>query len=288
MTASPGLVRPTRRLVHRRAREASVPLSPFSARLALAAFLTIAACIGSNLLLFQSSEDRGLADRLTFLRPRPRPLTDAEKLERLAMRAVGSGEASDAEPLSRGAGVSAERDTAVRTQRIGSFAPSAGKLALSALPGADPGEVKRATIRSVQLELAKRGYEPGPADGAPGLVTRAAVMAYEHDQGLPLTADPSPEVLAHLRHGTSAPGAAIGLDATAPRSNGSAEQVIRAVQQSLAQLGYLASPPDGFASDETLRAIREFEMDSGLVPSGRISGPLVARLTRQLAGTGSR
>ena len=83
----------------------------------------------------------------------------------------------------------------------------------------------------MQQELGRRGYQPGVADGTPGLVTRAAVMAYEHDQGLPLTADPSPEVLAHLRHGTSAPGAAIGLEANAPRTTGSADQVIRAVQQ---------------------------------------------------------
>jgi peptidoglycan hydrolase-like protein with peptidoglycan-binding domain len=260
-----------------------VPLSPFSARLALAAFLAIGASIGSNLLLFQGAGDQAREDSLAL--PRQRPLTDAEKLERLAMQAVG-GETPAIEPLARSAG--AEAGAAIRTQRIGSFAPSSGKLSLLALPGADPGEARRATIRSVQLELAKRGYEPGPADGALGLVTRAAVMAYEHDQGLPLTADPSPEVLAHLRHGTSAPGAAIGLDGSAPRSTGNAEQVIRAVQQSLAQLGYLASAPDGTQSDETVRAIREFEMDGGLVPSGRISGPLVARLTRQLASQASR
>lgn len=260
-----------------------MPLSPFTARLALIAFLAMGTCIGSNLLYFQGPEDRSIDDRLAFLRPRP--LTDAEKLERLALKAVG-GEVAEPAPVARSSG--AEREAGIRSQRIGSFAPSSGKLALASLPGVDPGEARRATIRGVQQELAKRGYEPGPADGAPGLVTRAAVMAYEHDQGLPLTADPSPEVLAHLRHGTSAPGAAIGLDATAPRTNGSAEQVIRSVQQSLAQLGYLASPPDGTASDETVRAIREFEMDSGLVPSGRISGPLVARLTRQLASHSAR
>ena len=263
-----------------------MPLSPFSARLAVAAFLAIGAGIGSNLLYFQGPDDRGTgSDRLAFLRPRA--LTDAEKLEHLALQAIGGGvqKTEAASPSREAAG---EREAGVRTHRIGSFAPSAGKLALTSLPGADPGEARRATIRGVQLELAKRGYEPGPADGAMGLVTRAAVMAYEHDQGLPLTADPSPEVLAHLRHGTSAPGAAIGLDATAPRTTGSTEHVIRSVQQSLAQLGYLASQPDGIASDETVRAIREFEMDAGLVPSGRISGPLVARLTRQLGGNGAR
>lgn len=278
-------MRLTRRLAHRCVWETRVPLSPFSARLALAAFLAIGTGISSNLLYFQGPDDRGAADNRLGL-PRARPLTDAEKLERLALQAIGGGvQKADAAPSLDTGG---EREAGVRTHRVGSFAPSSGKLALTSLPGVDPGEARRATIRGVQLELAKRGYEPGPADGALGMVTRAAVMAYEHDQGLPLTADPSPEVLAHLRHGTSAPGAAIGLDATAPRTTGSTEQVIRSVQRSLAQLGYLASAPDGAVSDETVRGIREFEMDTGLVPSGRISGPLVARLTRQIAGSGTR
>ncbi len=264
-------------------------LSPFSARLAVAAFLVIGTCITSNILHFQGSEDRGTAKQgisAAAVLKKPRPMTDAEKLDRLALEAIGGREA--VEPARPAPDMGRMPDTALRIERIGSFAPSSGTLALSSLPGADPGEARRATIRGVQQELARRGYEPGPANGAPGLVTRAAVMAYEHDQGLPLTADPSPEVLAHLRHGTSAPGAAIGLDASAPRTTGSAEQVIRSVQQSLAQLGYQASLPDGSISDETVRAIREFEMDSGLVPGGRISGPLVARLTRQLAGQGRR
>jgi peptidoglycan hydrolase-like protein with peptidoglycan-binding domain len=113
-------------------------------------------------------------------------------------------------------------------------------------------------------------------------------MAYEHDQGLPLTAEPSPEVLAHLRHGTSAPGAAIGLQPGAPQPASHAEQVIRSVQLALGQLGYLAAAPDGFVSEQTIRAIREFEMDSGLVPTGRISGPLVARLTKRTVASADR
>lgn len=268
-----------------------MPLSPFSARLSLAAFLAIGAGIGTNLLVMQAPGGVETGNRARAARPAP--ATDAERLSRLAADASGASEpaltrsapAAVVMPAApRGGRRTGEREADARTQRLGSFAPSSGQIAFASLPGADPAEARRATIRSVQQELARRGYEPGPADGAPGLVTRAAVMAYEHDQGLPLTADPSPEVLAHLRHGTSAPGAAIGLDASAPRSSGTAEQVIRAVQQSLGQLGYLGSAPDGAATDETVRAIREFEMDSGLVPSGRISGPLVARLTKQAAG----
>lgn len=268
-----------------------MPLSPFFARLAFVAFLAIGTGIGANLFLLQAPEGQQTGNRSR--QARTPASTDAERLHRLIAETVGGGHEATvaaapaptvAVSAPRNAPRAAERDADGRIQRLGSFAPSSGQIAFATMPGADPTEARRATVRSVQNELARRGYEPGTADGAPGLVTRAAVMAYEHDQGLPLTADPSPEVLAHLRHGTSAPGAAIGLDATAPRTTGNAELVIRAVQQSLAQLGYLASMPDGLATDETIRAIREFEMDSGLIPSGRISGPLVARLARQAAG----
>jgi peptidoglycan hydrolase-like protein with peptidoglycan-binding domain len=254
----------------------------------LAAFLAIGIGIGTNLLVLQGnrlpSADARLQNMDAF------PISDAEKLRRLTIEALGGRETAPPPPVPpvRAQRRSSGREPDASTHRVGSFAPSSGRLALTAMPGADPGEARRATIRAVQTELARRGYEPGPADGAAGMVTRAAVMAYEHDQGLPLTADPSPEVLAHLRHGTSAPGAAIGLEADALRTTGQAELVIRTVQQSLSHLGYLAATPDGLATDDTVRAIREFEMDIGLIPSGRISGPLLGHLSRKAAPPGSR
>jgi peptidoglycan hydrolase-like protein with peptidoglycan-binding domain len=57
-----------------------------------------------------------------------------------------------------------------------------------------------------------------------------------------------------------------------------AEQVIRAVQQRLAALGYRIARADGWLGEDTVKAIREFEMDKGLVPKGRISAELMARL----------
>lgn len=271
-----------------------MPLSPFRARLALIAFLGISGAVAGNIFAMQGP--RGQAAQVSAHTDRARIAMDAARLDRLAIDASGGREQTGSRPPAkpepkRGRPTdpkSAEAkaadmkagDAKGLSQRVGSFAPSSGQFSLIALPGADPTEARRATIRAIQGELGRRGYEPGVADGAPGLVTRAAVLAYEYDQGLPLTADPSPEVLAHLRHGTSAPGAAIGIEAGAIPQTGHAEAVIRSVQQSLGALGYLAVSADGIATDETVRAIREFEMDAGLVPSGRISGPLIARLAR--------
>ena len=259
-----------------------MPLSPFSARLALGAFLAIAMGIGTNLLVLQSPG--GSTGQARWLGAHRIPTVDAEQLGRKALEALIGSSLATTTPARSGRAVQTQES---ESRRLGGFAPSSGSFVSASMPGGDPVAVRKATVKSVQMELVRRGYEPGTTDGTAGLVTRAAVMAYEHDQGLPLTADPSPEVLAHLRHGTSAPGAAIGLEAGGNSRKGHAEQVIRSVQQALGKLGYLGSPPDGFTSEETVRAIREFEMDCGLVPSGRISGPLVAKLTKQ-AAPGSR
>ena len=55
---------------------------------------------------------------------------------------------------------------------------------IAALESGDSVELTRA----VQRELKAKGYETGVVDGVAGLVTRAAIMAYEADHGLTLTA----------------------------------------------------------------------------------------------------
>jgi peptidoglycan hydrolase-like protein with peptidoglycan-binding domain len=142
----------------------------------------------------------------------------------------------------------------------------------------DTGDVTRA----VQRELQIRGYETGVADGVPGLMTRAAIMGFEYDHALPLTGQPSQELLKRILLG--------GGDRSSKRvgSNGQsaqAQSVIQSVQTSLAKLGYKPGPSKGRLTPETARAIREFEVDQALPESGRVSGPLVVRLAR-LAGEG--
>jgi hypothetical protein len=43
-------------------------------------------------------------------------------------------------------------------------------------------------VAEVQLELAREGYNPGPADGIAGSQTRRAIAQYQADHGLPVTA----------------------------------------------------------------------------------------------------
>lgn len=130
--------------------------------------------------------------------------------------------------------------------------------------------------RAVQRELQIRGYATGAHDGVAGVMTRAAIMAYEHDHGLALTARASQELLKAIILGEGAqPGAKSTKAATAE-----AQDVIRSVQRSLVKLGYKAGTANGKLTPETSRAIRAFEGDQALPETGRVSGPLLARLGR--------
>ncbi len=139
-------------------------------------------------------------------------------------------------------------------------------------------------IRGVQRELNTRGYEAGQPDGVAGLVTRAAIMAYEYDYGLPLTAEATPDLLRRIVLGSSA--AAATRHGANDVATDEAQAVARSVEQQLAGLGYTPGPIDGKLDERAARAIREFEVDQKLAESGRISGPLVSRLIR-MQGTAS-
>jgi hypothetical protein len=55
-----------------------------------------------------------------------------------------------------------------------------------------------AGTRAIQQRLAELGYKPGPIDGMDGPRTRAAIRAFERDQGLPQTGRATPEVITAL------------------------------------------------------------------------------------------
>jgi peptidoglycan hydrolase-like protein with peptidoglycan-binding domain len=146
-----------------------------------------------------------------------------------------------------------------------------------------PAEVKpkenAETIRAIQRELQARGYDAGNPDGMAGLVTQAAIMAFETDHGIVLTGEATDELLQAILLG----GSAAQRNAGRAQQSARASQVIRTVQQSLSKLGYDAGKADGQLGESTINAIRAFEKQQGLADSGRISGPLVARLMRLAA-----
>jgi peptidoglycan hydrolase-like protein with peptidoglycan-binding domain len=152
------------------------------------------------------------------------------------------------------------------------------KLQPPGISAADATSNAAEIIRGIQRELNARGYEAGQPDGVAGLVTRAAIMAYEHDYGLALTATPGQDLLSRIVLGSSVPSAPRG--AADKIGAGEAESVALMVEQQLASLGYTPGKADGKLNEQTARAIREFETDQKLAQTGRISGPLVSRLLK--------
>ncbi len=146
-------------------------------------------------------------------------------------------------------------------------------------PLTDSGETKSADVtKGVQRELNTINYEPGPADGALGLVTRAAIFAYEYDNGLVLTGKPSDQLLSQLILGSSSMTQTSARPGKTMTPDG--ESLVRTVKQQLSALGYQVGVPGASLTPEFARAIREFETDQKLKVSGRISGPMESRLLR--------
>lgn len=133
-------------------------------------------------------------------------------------------------------------------------------------------------VRGIQRELNARGYTPGSPDGVAGLVTRAAIMAYEHDNALALTGDPTQDLLGRIVLGPAVP--AVARPGKSDVKGAEAEAVVKSVAQSLAAQGYGVTKLDGAIDAALVKSIRTFEADQKLPETGRISAPLVSRLIR--------
>ncbi len=137
-------------------------------------------------------------------------------------------------------------------------------------------------VRSLQRALGARGFEPGEADGVMGLMTRAAIMAYESDSGLALTGAPSEDLLRRLQGVTPSPvPARRGPPAVKTIE---AATLVRDVSQWLGALGYPVAKNETSMSVALVRAIRDYEASQKMPETGRISAPLVARLSRAAQG----
>ena len=139
---------------------------------------------------------------------------------------------------------------------------------------------EKTRIKAVQRELTTKGYEPGPVDATMGLFTRAAIMAYESDQALPIIGEPSPELLEHIVLGES-----VMPVTTAPSVPAQTVALIKAVQQILTDQGYAPGAIDGVMGEGTTTAIKAFERDRGLNETGRISGKLLRKI---IGATGAK
>jgi peptidoglycan hydrolase-like protein with peptidoglycan-binding domain len=277
-------------------------MTPRQARVALGAFVLLAAGVTGNALYLQGSPDR-IAGKPAAVPPalraepqRPPSRPGEAKGGRSPSQTAAAppaaapkpaepktAESKAAEPEAADAPNDAEspgnaKSPKVRTVRVATIgdAPPA-EANVNANTSADT-----ETVRAVQAELNRRGYGPVAADGVMRPAARAAIMAFEHEHRLPLTGEASQELLKQLLFGAQPAAGAGPPEVRSPQ----AQAVIRDVQRQLAARGYRLGAADGRLSAETIAAIRTFEADQGLVPKGRISAVLLDRLESGMAGGG--
>ncbi|MEC9368565.1 MAG: peptidoglycan-binding domain-containing protein [Pseudomonadota bacterium] len=165
--------------------------------------------------------------------------------------------------------VSAPATTAsVPTAKPSTPAADKDKPAAASKPGASV-----ETIRAIQRELVVRGYDAGVADGVPGVLTRASILAYQHDNKLPMTGEASEALLKRILLGTS-----VGTEGLGGEIAEETTALVKAVQQILANMGYSPGAIDGLFGGATKSAIETFEKERGMKPKGRISSELLKEL----------
>jgi len=129
-------------------------------------------------------------------------------------------------------------------------------------------------VKAIQRELSDRGYAVGEDNGVPGLQTRAAILAYEFDDHMPLTGEPTEAVLKSLiftqTGGKGGPGGAERFERR--------RRLVIQVQEALATLHYRSGPADGRLDAPTREAIRKFESDRRLQAGGRLTERVLLEL----------
>jgi hypothetical protein len=124
---------------------------------------------------------------------------------------------------------------------------------------------------ALQRELGRRGYADQLRTGANGL--RLAVLAYELDNALPLTGEPTEALLKRILFDLNqAPRGAF-----ADRAELNQTLVIEA-QKMLLGLGFFRGRVSGRVDALTSNAIKDFERHRGLAQTGRLTGETLLEL----------
>lgn len=153
-------------------------------------------------------------------------------------------------------------------------------LSLAAIPVAEAQGAGSPAVAALQRALTWRGYDPGPPDGLDGPRTRAAVRAWQQDQGLPPTGRLSGRETAEL---TGWPSIRVETRRLFPTevalaAAGRLEGTVRDIQRRLAAQGYYTGPADGRITPATRHAARRWRADRKLAVHGALDQGLLRRL----------
>jgi peptidoglycan hydrolase-like protein with peptidoglycan-binding domain len=123
-------------------------------------------------------------------------------------------------------------------------------------------------IAGIQADLRMRGYPIPRVTGEMDAQTHQAIREYQQGQGVAATGEPSATLLSELRAASSEPVPAAGLT----------REQRAAAQRALNARGYEAGPPDGVLGPRSRGAIRAFQTDNDISPSGELTSRTMALL----------
>ena len=127
---------------------------------------------------------------------------------------------------------------------------------------------------ALQQDLADAGYYTGAVDGVYGPMTVAAVEELQRASGLPVT-------------GTVDKATAEALQAELAALGGAAAQAsvasTAALQQTLKLVGFWDGPVDGVWTPELTEALKEFQTELGVEPTGTVDAATIVAFEKAIA-----
>lgn len=127
---------------------------------------------------------------------------------------------------------------------------------------------------ALQQDLATAGYYTGTVDGVSGPMTVQAIEDLQSANGLPVTGTVDKATAAALQAELVALGGAAAQDSLASTA---------AVQQTLKLAGFWDGPVDGVWSEALTEAVRAFQTELGVEPTGTVDAATIAAFERALA-----
>jgi hypothetical protein len=229
-------------------------MKPFWARLVFLGFMALASAISFNALYMQGK------------RPPPQAMAAARKeAASLDKPAQQKAVAEPNQALPGGTPATAALGVGTAAQVAANVPLPEARAATEVAPPK--------VVQAVMRELKLHGYRPGTG---PGLdhVTRAAIISFEFDQGMPLTGEPSEALLKSILFAQSK-----RQRARAPAEKFEKNQeLVRQIQAILASLGFSSATADGTMSQATREAIKRFEASRKLPESGKLGERLLIEI----------